>query len=750
MAPTSLQQGYLGLVKRKGVDKRFFVLHDGRLEYYRSEGDALDPSKPASKVFAMSTIAVTPQDDGSITLHIGDQTATLREIAAGDAKAWTDALISATGQGAEGEAPAQEEDAQEEAAQASNEKPGEAEREAEAGWSGAAARRASWALAAPGPAADAVIHEAPLEVVKGKSAPLRYGVLTSAQFAYYTSRDEYLRGAAPRGMSPLADVTSLRCSPRSGLMAMTVKDYDKVIGLRPLGGKPELEVWASRWREALAFWPGAPAVDETDDEGSGGPRLKEGTFLVSRGGQVGARHFVLYSDRVVSWPSKACCDGRGAPTHEFSLSEVDDVEVLDNGLDVCLRGATEPLTLLGPTGQELDAWSEAISRILDPLPSTRPHPSSPPTAVDTKFLKEGLLGFAEGSGLVWKYCVLEQDSLSAWSDAGAAAARRSPDLVLDLSAGARFQAVGGGFVVTCGRGKVGVHVGAEGDLHGWSRALSQAFNAHAFGAAPPDAVSVWKPPPQCGHVGSPASAVGPAGGGQGGTAWSSRVAGPRRSRSVDPRGTPGWLPACALHSAPVRRPTFGQVEIWADVERRSPKLRRDSSREAPKPMVIKSHGAGAEAAAMLHGAVAKFHSGSTPSGGPMRREAEVDGKSAVQTRDSSAPLLGRAPQALSCKVTDSGFSTARCLPARAEVGSAAHGWSKISGENRAIVSSSVVVQEPCTPKVTAVRRASPSPPPSGRDRRAVSGKITGASSPSPPSGRGARAFSAKITGAGRL
>jgi hypothetical protein len=594
-------------------------------------------------------------------------------------------------------------------------------------------------------------------VVKGKSAPLRHGVLTSAQFAYYASRDDYLQGAAPRGRAPLADVTSLRCSTRSGLIAMTVKDYDKVISLRPLGGKPELEVWASRWKDALAFWPGAPAVEQSDDEEDDDSRLKEGTFLVSRGGQVQARHFVLYSDRMVSWPSKACCDSHDAPTHEFSLSEVDDIDVLDNGLDVCLRDAPEPLTLLGPTGQELDAWAETISRVLEErgpgefrdarpiaveccpwdaqgdqsiVPSTKPRASvsSSHGAVDTTFLKEGLLGFAKGKGLVWKYCVLEQDRLSAWSDVGAAAKRKSPDLVLDISASGCFQAAGAGFVVTCGKGKVGVHVGADGDIQGWSQAFSQAFNAHSFDAASPDTVSVWRPPSQYSHVGSPASSVALAGIGQSGTAGGSRVAAPRRSRSVEPggRGTPGWLPACALHT-PTRRPTTGQVELWADVARRSPRLRRDSSKEPPKSMVIKSHGAGAEAAVMLHGATAKFHSGSTPSSGPMRRGAEVDVKSAVQTRDISAPLLGKSPQTLPGKVTDSGFSTARCLLARAEVGSASHGWSKISGENRAIPASSVVVQQqPCTPKVTAARRASPSPPPSGRDRRAVSGKITDA------------------------
>jgi len=131
-----------------------------------------------------------------------------------------------------------------------------------------------------------------------------------------------------------------------------------------------------------------------------------------------------------------------------------------------------------------------------------------------------------------------------------------------------------------------------------------------------------------------------------------------------------------------------------------------------------------------------------PSSGPMRRGSEADGNSLVQARDSSASLLGKSPQALPGKVTDSGFSTARCLLAWAEVGSAAHNWSKISGENRAITTPSVVVQEqPCTLKVTASRSASPSPPPSGSDSRAVPGKISRASSPSPPSSRGARAVS---------
>ncbi|CAK0804668.1 unnamed protein product [Prorocentrum cordatum] len=760
MAPTSLQQGYLGLVKRKGVERRFFVLHDDRLEYYRSEGDALDPQKQASKVEMWLARPRRRARRG----RIGDQTATLREVAAGDAKAWTAALLSATGQGgeeraAEGEGPAQE---------LGGEGPG------------AAPGEAAGAAAAQSPAPGAVVHEGPLEVVKGRSAPLRHGVLTGAQFAYYASRDEYLQGAAPRGRAPLVDVTSLRCSTRSGLMAMTVKDYDKVLSFRPRGGNSELEVWASKWKDALALWSGAPMVEQSDDEGHDDPRLKEGTFLVNRSGQVQSRHFVLYSDRMVSWSSKACCDGRDAPTYEFSLSEVDDIEILDNGLDVYLRGTTEPLTLLGPAGQELDAWAEAISRVLEghgpgephgarpvalepsrpwnaldgpgAAPSSAPQPSVSSGAAATKLFKEGLLGFAEGSGLVWKYCVLEQDHLSAWSDVGAAAARKSPDLVLDISAGGAFRAAGAGFVVTCGKGKVGVHVGADGDLPGWSQALSQAFSAHAFDAESSDKVSAWRPPSRHSHAGPPAPSVGLASGGPSGAAGSSRAAGRQRSRSAEPggRGTPGWLPACALR-APARRPTLGQVELWADVERRAPKLRRDSSREAPRSMVIQSHGAGADAAVLLHGAAAKFHSGSTPSSGPMRRAAEVDGKSAVQTRDSSAPLLGRSPQTLPGKVTDSGFSTARCLPARAEVGSAAHGWSKISGENRAITTASLVVQgqQPCAPKVTAAGRASPSPPPSGRDRRAVSGKITGASSASPPSGRGAHAIAGKITDASR-
>ncbi|CAK0806930.1 unnamed protein product, partial [Prorocentrum cordatum] len=43
------------------------------------------------------------------------------------------------------------------------------------------------------------------------------------------------------------------------------------------------------------------------------------------------------------------------------------------------------------------------------------------------------------------------DHLSAWSDMGAAATRKSPDLVLDISSSGGFQAVGAGFVLACGR-----------------------------------------------------------------------------------------------------------------------------------------------------------------------------------------------------------------------------------------------------------------------------------------------------------
>jgi hypothetical protein len=213
---------------------------------------------------------------------------------------------------------------------------------------------------------------------------------------------------------------------------------------------------------------------------------------------------------------------------------------------------------------------------------------------------------------------------------------------------------------------------------------------------------------------------------------------------------------------PTKRPTIGAAELWHEVARKSPKLRShgplDSSEEKAQ-MHITSHGGGAEAATMLHGPQAKFHCGSAPSSGPMRRGGpagvEVAGKSPVQTRDSSAPLLGIPVQVLPGKVTDSGFNTARCFPARAEVGTAP-GWSKISGrhEHRAIAITSVAVQEqPCTPKVTTSRRAGSSPPPSVRDRaiasRAVLGKITDVGSPAPPSGKDTRAVLGKITDAGR-
>lgn len=160
----------------------------------------------------------------------------------------------------------------------------------------------------------------------------------------------------------------------------------------------------------------------------------------------------------------------------------------------------------------------------------------------------------------------------------------------------------------------------------------------------------------------------------------------------------------------------------------------------------------AEAATAIHGLAAKFCIGSAPSGGPMRRGNEVAGKSPVQMRDSSAPLLGVAPQMIPGKVTDGGYPSSRCITARrAEVGA-----SKISGqhEHRTITITSVaVLEQPCTPKVTTSRRAGSSPPPSVRERAnargAVLGKITNAGSPAPPSGRDPRAVMGKITDAGR-
>ena len=64
----------------------------------------------------------------------------------------------------------------EDAAQEPPGRPGGEEGAAEEGRPGAAPR----GEAAPGPAAGAVIHEAPLEVVKGKSAPRRHSAVDRA------------------------------------------------------------------------------------------------------------------------------------------------------------------------------------------------------------------------------------------------------------------------------------------------------------------------------------------------------------------------------------------------------------------------------------------------------------------------------------------------------------------------------------------------------------------------------------------
>jgi len=87
MAHEVIVEGSLGLQKKKGVEPRYFVLYEDRLDYFKSEDDRNHEPDPRG-CLKIADIQQLEEIEGGFSLNVLGQQSTLMALEAGDEEEW--------------------------------------------------------------------------------------------------------------------------------------------------------------------------------------------------------------------------------------------------------------------------------------------------------------------------------------------------------------------------------------------------------------------------------------------------------------------------------------------------------------------------------------------------------------------------------------------------------------------------------------------------------------------------------------
>lgn len=330
------------MVKKKGVEQRYFVLYQNSLDYFGSEKDFQDKIDPRGHL-SIDEIQTIQVDSEGFTLVIkGGKSIALKSS---DSKEWRDALQQLM-----------------QPSPAKDSSTGDLQADAEK-----------------------ILHTGLLDVERKGKILRCFFVLKPSSFDRYEDASEYKSGLKEaRGSIIIEDIE--RFETKGNGFTLTIHGEKRPVAL-VTSNEADSQAWTQVFERLLAkrlgdafvaMAAGSGSETATPTEGGTTPRdeerpVCEGTLFILKRSKEEPRYFVLYEDRFEYYSTREDFQRGGQePRGQADLEAISDFEVSEKGVMELMLGDKDKrkLELKCQNVADLSRWTDAWKRTLDFEPAT--------------------------------------------------------------------------------------------------------------------------------------------------------------------------------------------------------------------------------------------------------------------------------------------------------------------------------------------------------------------------------------------
>eukprot|EP00929_Paragymnodinium_shiwhaense_P000984 TRINITY_DN101198_c0_g1_i1.p1 TRINITY_DN101198_c0_g1~~TRINITY_DN101198_c0_g1_i1.p1 ORF type:complete len:1402 (+),score=358.06 TRINITY_DN101198_c0_g1_i1:116-4321(+) len=374
-------QGNLGVKRKKGIEPRYFVLYQDRLDYFKSEKEAAGGAQARGRltlneVVCVEVIKGRDGIDGGLSIQLpSDQSLDLIAIEPTDLPPWLQKLKQLIG---------------------ADKFTGDGE----GGGSSPSQAAASAAGAASSPeAARKVIHKGVLSMDRKGKLTDRFFVLWDDCVEYYEDEALFSKGSEPRGRIMLADIIGFQAA--AGLTLAIGLEGRGPLEFRAKAEK-EYQTWVDMFRQRLATQLGAKFVaagakaagrqqappDVTPPPSprqptAGEEPIKAGIMSVIKKSKGEQRYMVLWEDRFEYYNSKDDLLSGSDPRCRVPLDQLLGQEWTDSSFSLQLED--RKIQIQGVKPDDIAEWRRAWAQVgggpasstVESTPSVKKQPSTP-------------------------------------------------------------------------------------------------------------------------------------------------------------------------------------------------------------------------------------------------------------------------------------------------------------------------------------------------------------------------------------
>jgi len=369
-----VHEGYLQWQKKKGLEDRYFVLYEDRLEYFTAEVDFSLGKEPRGCIATCDIENFTVTDHG-FTIRVGgkDQEFVVpegKEDDGDDARAWAQALMARVGSSGGGRLTA----------------------EATPAGTPAPTLGAATVPQDATPGAIASLCQGSLSVERKGKMVQRYFILLEDRLHYYEDAETAHTGQDPRGCIMLSDI--LRFEEADGSFRLQSRNEKKFLEFHT-ASEQDLAMWVSGWSTALAEQLGeafvlrngkqqehrgssasvasalpapVPAADPNappDVAAQAGAEriLLQGRLGLVKDTKLEPRHFILFTNRFEYYSTEEDYKAGVTPRGQVGLQDVRGFEVASEG-SLVLTLTNREIGLWAATPEVAKSWGEAWAEVL--------------------------------------------------------------------------------------------------------------------------------------------------------------------------------------------------------------------------------------------------------------------------------------------------------------------------------------------------------------------------------------------------